>query len=97
MEWGTDLANANGLLQCLHSYSTIHTNAAKTAPAYIPSDEPQVNNVFCFVALADKHRSTMYTVATGALPAMSVDGHQYYFVAYDYDTNYILADQLKDR
>ena len=74
----------------------IHPNAARTAPTYIPSDEPQVNNVFCFAALADKQRGTMYTDATGALPAMSIDGHQYYFVAYDYDTNYIFAIPIKD-
>eukprot|EP00956_Cyclotella_meneghiniana_P043791 scaffold287739_cov149-Cyclotella_meneghiniana.AAC.1 len=48
-------------------------------------------NVFCYAALADKHSGTMYTDATGALPVVSLDGNQYYFVAYAYDPNYIFA------
>ena len=31
-----------------------------------------------------------------ALPAISLDGYQYYFVAYDYDTNFIFAEPIKD-
>jgi hypothetical protein len=38
----------------------------------------------------------MYTDQTGALPAISLDGHQYFFVAYDYDSNYIYAIPVKD-
>eukprot|EP00804_Cyclotella_cryptica_P023697 CCRYP_019320-RA/>CCRYP_019320-RA protein AED:0.37 eAED:0.35 QI:0/0/0/1/1/1/6/0/1607 len=48
-------------------------------------------NVFCYAALADKHTGTLYTDATGALPAVSLDGNQYYFVAYAYDPNYVFA------
>jgi len=48
-------------------------------------------NIFCFAALADKQNRTFYTDCTGALPARSLDGHHYFFVAYDYDTNYIFA------
>ena len=68
------------------------------SPAHlIPPDETHaVNNVFCYAALADKQRGTLYTDATGALPAISLDGHQYYFVAYDYDTNFIFAEPVKD-
>ena len=29
------------------------------------------NNIFCFAALADKEKGTVYTDATGALPVMS--------------------------
>ena len=54
------------------------------------------NNLFCYAALADTIKGTLYTDATGALPARSLDGNQYYFVAYDYDTNYIFAIPLKD-
>ena len=38
----------------------------------------------------------MYTDATGTLPIISLDGHQYYFIAYDYDSNYIFAEPIKD-
>lgn len=48
-------------------------------------------NVLCYAALADKHSGTMYTDATGALPAVSLEGNQYYFIAYAYDLNYIFA------
>ena len=63
----------------------------------IPTDEThEVNNIFCFAALADKQTGTLYTDVTGALPVRSLDGFQYYFVAYDYDTNYIFAIPIKD-
>ena len=64
-----------------------------------PEGQQAANNVFCFAALADKQIGTMYTDATGALPVLSLDGMQYFFVAYDYDTNYIFAipiPNLKD-
>ena len=57
----------------------------------IPNDEPQTNNIFCYAALADKQEGTLYTDATGAFPEISLDGKQYFFVAYDYYTNYIFA------
>ena len=50
---------------------------------------------FCFAALADKQTGTLYTDATGALPVMSLKGNQYYFMAYDYDTNAIFAIPIK--
>jgi len=63
----------------------------------IPDDnEGQISNVFCYAALADKISGTLYTDATGALPVRSINGYQYYFVAYDYDTNYIFPIPIKD-
>ena len=50
---------------------------------------------FCFAALADKQTGTLYTDATGALPIMSLEGSQYYFIAYNYDTNVIFAIPIK--
>ena len=41
----------------------------------------------------------MYNDQTGALPVRSLDGMQYFLIAYDYDTNYICAkpiNNLKD-
>ena len=64
----------------------------------IPADPIQDSacNVFCYAALADKHTGTMYTDATGALPAVSLEGNQYYFVAYAYDPNYIFTLPLQN-
>ena len=79
------------------STQTEQQNLANTNANVIPSNEThEVNNVFCFAALADKQTGTLYTYATGALPVNSLDGYQYYFVAYDYDTNYIFAIPIKD-
>ena len=54
-----------------------------------------MNNIFCFAALADKQQGTLYTAATGALSVVSLEGNQYYFIAYDYNTNAILAEPLR--
>ena len=32
--------------------------------------------------------------ATGALPAVSLDGNQYYLIAYAYDPNYVFAKPI---
>ena len=56
----------------------------------------KASNIFCYAALADKQTGTIYTDCTGALPAMSLDGNQYYFVAYSYDNNYIFAVLIPD-
>ena len=50
------------------------------------------NSMFCLEALAEK--GTVYTDATGALPVTSLDGYQYYIVAYDYDNNFIEAREV---
>ena len=58
--------------------------------------EESTNNIFCFAALAEKEKGTIYTDATGALPVLSLDGHQYYVVTYDYDNNFIEAKEVSD-
>ena len=75
----------------------IHPNAIRTTANIIPDDEPLdgANNIFCFAALADKISGTLYTDATGALPTRSLDGNQYFFIAYDYDTSMIFAIPIK--
>ena len=65
-------------------------------PVIVPDETHEVSNVFCYAALADKQKGTFYTDATGALPTVSLDGNQYYFIAYDYDSNYIFALPIKD-
>ena len=52
--------------------------------------------MFCYAALVDKQTGTLYTDATGALPVRSLEGNQYYYVAYDYDHNYIFAETIPD-
>ena len=44
--------------------------------------------------MADKQEGKLYTDSTGEFPEMSLDGKQYFFVAYDYDTNYIFAPPI---
>jgi len=79
--------------------TNIHHNVQRTTAHLIPIDEPLdgANNVFCYAALADKQTGTYYTDATRALSTRSLNGNQYYFVAYDYDTNYIFAIPIKDQ
>ena len=52
-----------------------------------PNKTNEANNIFCFAALADKQTGTMYTDQKGALPVRSLDGMQYFFIAYEHDTN----------
>ena len=61
-----------------------------------PDEKNEANNIFCFAALADKQTGTMYTDQTGALPVRSLDGMQYFFFAYDYDTNYIFTNPINN-
>ena len=61
----------------------------------IEEQHARCNNVFCFAALADKQHGTLYTNATGALPHVSLEGNQCYFVD-DYDTNAIFAISIRN-
>ena len=75
----------------------IHTHGPTTIPFKDESSDGQVNDIFCSADLADSRTGTFYTDATGALPAISLDGHRYYFIAYDYDTNYIFENPNQER
>ena len=66
--------------------NSIHTHGPTTIPVEDESSDGQVNNIFCSAALADSRTGTFYIDSTGTLPTISLDGHQYYFIAYDYDT-----------
>ena len=70
----------------------MHPIAGSTASEGVPTN----NNVFCFAALAEKEKGTIYTDAMGAFPVLSLDGHQYYIVVYDYDNNFIEAKDVSD-
>ena len=63
----------------------MHPTDASTASEGVITN----NNIFCFAG-------TVYTDATGALPMLSLDGHQYYVVTYDYDNKFIEAKEVSD-
>ena len=66
-----------------------------TDASIIPQDPTgTVNNIFCSAALEDKLQGTLYTDSTGALSAILLNGYQYFFVADDYDTNYIFVEPI---
>ena len=50
-----------------------------------------VQDMFCFAALANANTGTMYKDLTGAFPVRSFKNMQYVFVAYVYDLNAIIA------
>ena len=49
-----------------------------------------------FCSVGRKRKGTVYTDTTGALPVLSLDWHHYYVVAYDYDNNFIEAQEVSD-
>jgi len=61
-----------------------------------PKHNETVNHVFCYAALADKHANTLYTDATSTFPYQSIDGNQDMLVAYDYSSNAILVEPMKN-
>ncbi len=69
--------------------------STKPSQTRIPAP-PQANHIFCFSAMADKTKRTLYHDLTGRLPVMSLEGNQYFFVAYDYTLNAILVRPTKD-
>ena len=71
----------------------MHPAKRSTASEGAPTN---TTNVFCFAALAEKEKGTVYTDATGALPVLSLDGHQYYIVTYDYDNNFTKEKEVSD-
>ena len=54
------------------------------------------NHIFCFAALTDKYANTVYLDLTGKFPYMSLDGNQAILVVYDYTTNAILVEPVKN-
>ena len=78
-----------------HKASIINETIPTTIPCEDGSSDGQVNKFFCLASLADSRTGTFYTDTTGALPAISLNGKQYYFIVYDYDTNYIFTIPIK--
>ena len=68
----------------------------KSIMASSPWLEHRFTHTHTHAAFAEEEKGTIYTDATGALPVMSLNGHQYYIVAYDYDNNFIEAKEISD-
>ena len=53
------------------------------------SADKQKNNLTCSSEDPSSHGIVVgiFSLMLGALSAISLDGNQYYFIAYDYDTN----------
>ena len=77
-----------------HQRQNIRSTAIHTEPEYETTIENRTNNVFA--AIMD-YRAEIFTDATGPFPVVSSLGNRYVFILYDYDSNYIMAEPVKDR
>ena len=55
------------------------------------------DEIFCFAAIEDKNKNTLYNNLTGQFPVRSFEGISYIFVAYVYKLNAILLCPMKSR
>ena len=97
----THCTGARPLVPTIHKHLTKSPTTAKGRLRLRPAGHRSTRrnfiantNIFCFAALADKQHGTFYTDCTGRLPTRALDGQQLFFIAYDYDTNYIFAIPL---
>jgi hypothetical protein len=74
----------------------MHRKGLRSTTKQPVTTAPQANHIFCFAAMADKAQRTLYHDLTGRLPVMSLEGNQYFLVAYDYTLNAILVRPTKD-
>jgi hypothetical protein len=86
------LATAKGRIR-MNKKGIRSTRKPREKPA-LP--KPQANQVFCFTVMADKTKRTLYHDRTGHLPVMSLEGNQYFPVAYKYTINAIIVRPTKD-
>jgi hypothetical protein len=61
-----------------------------------PPQEDKTNALFACFGLADSQGHIVYTDLTGALPITSNAGNKYLLVIYDYDSNAILCEPMKN-
>ena len=54
------------------------------------------DDIFCCAALADRNENTVYMDMTGKFPHRSINGNQCMLVVYDYATNAILVEAIKN-
>eukprot|EP00957_Ditylum_brightwellii_P198252 15106312-Ditylum_brightwellii.AAC.1 len=65
---------------------------------FLPKQESQkICVVFLVLKLAEEFKNTLYTDLTGKFPATAQSGNKYVLIAYDYDSNAILAIPVPNR
>jgi hypothetical protein len=77
--------------------STRKPSLTKDEDANPPLETQAANEIFCFVALTDNNKGTIYTDLPGKFPVRSFQGHQYIFLTYVYDINAILVRPMESR
>jgi len=66
------------------------------APTVDTQQTEHYHHIFYYVALANKHDNTLYINATGTFPYQSLEGNQAMLIAYDYQSNTILIEPMKN-
>ena len=59
-------------------------------------DGSKTHHLFCYAALADKHKTTVYLNAAGRFPCTLMNGKQYMLVTYDYMSKAIIIETMKN-
>ena len=77
-----------------HQRQNIRSTAIHTELEHETTIENRMNNVFA--AIMD-YRAEFFTDATWPFPVVSSLGNRYVFILYNYDSNYIMAEPVKDR
>eukprot|EP00957_Ditylum_brightwellii_P207512 15353315-Ditylum_brightwellii.AAC.1 len=91
------MATANGHMACNRKNvrSTTKKSPLQTddeKEGFWPQQQPvQTNMVYLVLKLADEFDHTIYTDLTGTFLVTSQVGNKYVMVAYDYDSNSIIA------
>mgnify|MGYP003325311313 CR=1 FL=1 len=61
-----------------------------------PQENEKFNQLFCYAGSIDRKAGTIYVDLTGNFPLRSLDGHMTVFILYDWTTNAILAEPIRD-
>ena len=64
---------------------------------YHPTNQTRSNNVFTALITPPQPTGKIYTDQTGRFPQQSSRGNNYIMILYDYDSNAILAEPIKNR
>lgn len=81
----------------IHTQQDDSADAHQHDPDHFPSSEPENERThFCYAAVYEP-TGTIYTDLTGKFVAPSTTGNNYLFVLYDYDSNCILCEPIKNR
>jgi hypothetical protein len=62
-----------------------------------PSNTPNMRTQYCYAAIIDLTTGQIYTDQTGRFPIPSSKGNNYLFILYEYDSNIIEGEPMKNR